>query len=130
MTRYEIAARHPNGHKLLIGYTPHKSRPGLLATVQKHEPEINAVLGIGGSEEIIIETQHRIVATSTNGASSSQAAQKCRPEGKASYSSLRGIITAIPRRARRRCRRCAVLSSAALQACWMTQPAVGGRSSN
>jgi hypothetical protein len=57
MTRYEIAARHPNGHKLLIGYTPHKSRPGLLATVQKHEPEINAVLGIGGSEEIIIETQ-------------------------------------------------------------------------
>jgi hypothetical protein len=57
MTRYEIAARHRSGHKLLIGYTPHKSRPGLLATVQEHRPEIIAVLGISGSDEIIVETQ-------------------------------------------------------------------------
>jgi hypothetical protein len=57
MTRYEIAARHRDGHKLLIGYTPHKSRPGLLATVQKHGLEIIAVLGISESDQIIIEIQ-------------------------------------------------------------------------
>jgi hypothetical protein len=57
MTRYEIAARHRSGHKLLIGYTPHKSRPGLLAAVQEQTLKIIAVLGIRGSDEIIIEPQ-------------------------------------------------------------------------
>jgi hypothetical protein len=57
MTRYEIAARHRGGHKLLIGYTPHKSRPDLLAAVQEQTLEIIAVLGIRGSDEIIIEPQ-------------------------------------------------------------------------
>jgi hypothetical protein len=57
MTHYEIAACHRSGHKLLIGYTPHKSRPGLLATVQGHRPEAIAFLGIRESDEIIVETQ-------------------------------------------------------------------------
>jgi hypothetical protein len=57
MTRYEIAARHRNGQELLIGYTPHKSRPGLMAAVQKHSLEIIVVLGIGERDEIIMETQ-------------------------------------------------------------------------
>jgi hypothetical protein len=57
MTRHEIAARHRSGHKLLIGYTPHKSRPGLLAAVQRHSLEIIAVLGISESSDIITEAQ-------------------------------------------------------------------------
>src|SRR5262245_55667828 len=56
MTRYEIAARHRHGHELLIDYTPHKSRPGLLAAVQQHSLEIILVLGTTG-DEINIETQ-------------------------------------------------------------------------
>lgn len=57
MIRYEIVARHRSGYNLLIGYTPRKSRPGLLTAVLKHAPEIIAVLGISESDEIIIETQ-------------------------------------------------------------------------
>ena len=36
ITRYEIAATHPDGRKWLIGYTPRKSRIGLLLAMQKH----------------------------------------------------------------------------------------------
>jgi hypothetical protein len=57
MTRHEIAARHRSGHKLLIGYTPHKSRPGLLAAVQQRSPEIIVALGTNKGDKIIIETQ-------------------------------------------------------------------------
>src|SRR5262245_64243794 len=57
MTRYEIAARHRSGHKLLIGYTPHRSRPGLLAAVQQRSPEIIVALGTNKGDKIIIETQ-------------------------------------------------------------------------
>ena len=57
MTSYEIAARHRTGHMLLIGYTPHKSRPGLLAAVRDQTPEIIAVFGTRESNEIITETQ-------------------------------------------------------------------------
>ena len=57
MTRYEIAARHRSGHKLLIGYTPHISRPGLLAAVQQRSREIILALGSNKGDEIIIETQ-------------------------------------------------------------------------
>jgi hypothetical protein len=55
MTRYEIAAHHYNGRQLLIGYTLHKSRPGLLAVVQKHAPEIIVVFGSRKTEEITID---------------------------------------------------------------------------
>ena len=57
MTRHEIAARHRSGHKLLIGYTPHISRPGLLAAVQQRSPEIIVALGTNKGDKIIIETQ-------------------------------------------------------------------------
>ena len=57
MTRHEIAARHRTGHMLLIGYTSHKSRPGLLVAVQDHTPKIIAVFGTSESNEIITETQ-------------------------------------------------------------------------
>ena len=57
MTRYGIAARHCTGYMLLVGYAPHKSRPGLLAVVQDHTPEIIAVFGTSESNEIITETQ-------------------------------------------------------------------------
>src|SRR5262245_5294671 len=57
MTRHEIAARHRYGHELLIGYTPHKSRPGLLAAVQQRSLEIVLVLGASESDEIIVEAE-------------------------------------------------------------------------
>ena len=57
MTRYEIAARHRSGHKLLIGYTPHISRPGLWTAVQQRSSEIILALGTNKGDEIIIETQ-------------------------------------------------------------------------
>src|SRR5262249_42538656 len=43
--------------KLLIGYTPHRSRPGLLAAVQQRSREIILALGTNKDDEIIIETQ-------------------------------------------------------------------------
>jgi hypothetical protein len=57
MTRYEIAARHRSGYKLLIGYTPHNSRPGLLAVVQHRSLEIILALGSNKNNEVIIENE-------------------------------------------------------------------------
>lgn len=46
LTRYEIAARHTDGRAFLIGFTPRKSRPGILAAMRGRAPTIIAALGI------------------------------------------------------------------------------------
>lgn len=51
VTRYEITARR-NGHSVLIGYTPRRSKPGLLAALQKHGPALVAFLGVGDDDRI------------------------------------------------------------------------------
>lgn len=51
MTRYEITARR-NGCSVLIGYTPRRSKPGLLAALQKHGPALVAFLRLGDDDQI------------------------------------------------------------------------------
>ena len=97
MIRYEIAARHRSGHKLLIGYTPHISRPGLLAAVQQHSREIILALGTNKGDGTTIETQPPHCCRIGDGASSSLAAQRRGQNGKASYRSLLGITRATHR---------------------------------
>jgi hypothetical protein len=104
MTRYEIAARHRSGHKLLIGYTPHKSRPGLLAAVQRRSRS-SRYSASGEATRLLSSRSHRIVAASANGALASLAAQRRAPKAKASYRCLMGITRAISRRAGPRGRR-------------------------
>lgn len=62
MTRYEIAARHPDGRALLIGYTPRLSRRGLVAAMQRHGEDVIRVLGIGAADEIAFATRPTIHA--------------------------------------------------------------------
>ena len=58
-TRYEIAATHPDGRRLLIAYTPRVSRHGLLAAMRHNAGAVIAVLGIGDADTITWGTQPR-----------------------------------------------------------------------
>jgi hypothetical protein len=53
ITRYEVVARR-NGRAVLIGYTPHRSRPGLLAAMRKHGPELVEFLRPGEHDSILL----------------------------------------------------------------------------
>ena len=52
LTRYEITARHPDGRTYLVGYTPRKSRPGLLVAMRKFGAEIIDKLAVAEDDEI------------------------------------------------------------------------------
>lgn len=56
-TRYEIAARHPDGRHYLIGYTVRRSRSGLLAAMRRVGPQTVAKLAIGESDLISWHTK-------------------------------------------------------------------------
>lgn len=59
-TRYEIAATAADGRRFLVGYTPRKSRQGLLIAMQNVGPELVAALGIGEDDEMRFVTKPRI----------------------------------------------------------------------
>ena len=52
ITRYEITARHPDGRTYLVGYTPRKSRRGLLSAMQNVGGPMIEKLDIGEHDEI------------------------------------------------------------------------------
>lgn len=52
ITRYEITAVHPDGRKWLVGYTPRKSRPGLLAAMRNVAAPLMNKLPIGDADKI------------------------------------------------------------------------------
>lgn len=56
-TRYEITATHEDGRKFLVGYTIHKSRSGLLATMRKRPDQLATALGLGDSEPWTFKTK-------------------------------------------------------------------------
>jgi hypothetical protein len=59
LTRYEIAARHPDGRALLIGYTPRNSRPGLLAAMRRVDTSLIDRLAISDTDSLIWHTKPR-----------------------------------------------------------------------
>lgn len=59
ITRYEIAARHPDGRAYLIGYSPRVSRIGLLNAIRKHGEQVIAKLEIGEAAQLTFGTRPR-----------------------------------------------------------------------
>ena len=57
ITRHEITARHPDGRTYLVGYTPRKSRRGLLSAMQNVGGPMIEKLDIGEDDEITWATQ-------------------------------------------------------------------------
>jgi hypothetical protein len=53
ITRYEVVARR-NGRAVLIGYTPRRSRPGLIAAMRKHGPQLIEFLRPGEHDAILL----------------------------------------------------------------------------
>lgn len=51
-TRYEIAARHPDGRAYLVSYSPRISRHGLLKALQHRGATLIAKLDIGETDQI------------------------------------------------------------------------------
>lgn len=51
-TRYEIAAKHPDGRAVVVAYTPRKSRPGILAAMRRRGPELVAALAVSDDHEL------------------------------------------------------------------------------
>lgn len=49
-TRYEIAARHPDGRAFLVGYTPRLSRSGLLSASRNVGDALVSLLGKDADE--------------------------------------------------------------------------------
>lgn len=66
-TRYEIAAAHRDGRHFLIGYTPRRSLPGLLAAMRNAGAAIIDALAIGEADMIDLFTRPSIHATVSNG---------------------------------------------------------------
>lgn len=60
ITRYEIAAKHPDGRAFLVAYTPRVSRPGLLAAMRQRGEAIVAKLAIGESDIMTWHTKPRV----------------------------------------------------------------------
>jgi hypothetical protein len=52
-TRYEVILTHqvgyPHGQRLLVGYTPRRSRPGLVEVMRQHGDAIIAITGLQDS---------------------------------------------------------------------------------
>ena len=57
ITRYEITAHHPDGRTYLVGYTPRKSRRGLLSAMQNVGGPMIEKLDIGEDDEISFATK-------------------------------------------------------------------------
>lgn len=62
ISKYEVAARHPDGRQFLVGYTPRKSRPGLLATMRGVGQQLIDKLPIGETDEMTFATKPTIHA--------------------------------------------------------------------
>lgn len=60
ITRYEIAAKHPDGRAFLVAYTPRVSRPGLRDAMVQRGAAIIEKCGIGETEELVWITKPRI----------------------------------------------------------------------
>lgn len=45
-TSYEVAARHPNGESVVVGFTPRTSRVGLLAVVRSRGDELIQLINV------------------------------------------------------------------------------------
>ena len=68
MTRYEVIGETANNRRFLVGYTPRKSRRGLLAIMQRHGDPLIDLLAIGENDQITFAMKPRIHAAIENGA--------------------------------------------------------------
>lgn len=62
MTRYEIAARHPDGRQYLIAYAVRVSRPGLMDALRGVGEAIIQKCEVGGKDMMSFHTTPRIHA--------------------------------------------------------------------
>jgi hypothetical protein len=63
VTRYEVAAFHPDGREYLVGYINGLSRHSLLTVMRNHADAVIANLGIGDSDVMTFGTKPRAFAT-------------------------------------------------------------------
>lgn len=47
-TRYELVASHPDGRRLLVGYTARYSKHGILGMLRQNGPAVVAAFGLDG----------------------------------------------------------------------------------
>lgn len=61
-TRYEIAATHPDGRRIVVGFTARKSRHGLLVIMRRRGAYLIEALMIGEADIITFHTKPRVHA--------------------------------------------------------------------